>query len=143
MAKKSANNHQALKIVIWIVAVYHIILGLLGIFAKDYAVSLAKAFFNFNLTFNDQMYWVINPFSAYVLIFGVFMAVAATDPSKYKNIIYAGIGLFAIRIIQRVLFYFTAPETLISSVDPIRNIIMILVVAIIGIAMFFLVKKVE
>jgi len=139
----ASNKHQSLKILLWIVAVYHIGLGLLGIFAKDFAVTLAKNFFNFNLTLTDQTYWIINPLAAYILIFGVFMALAAKDPVKYKNVIYVGVVLFAIRVLQRVVFFVTAPEGLVSNIDPIRNIIMLVVVAIIGIAMFVMAKKVK
>lgn len=137
------DNTKALKVLLWIVAVYHIILGLLGIFAKEFSVNLAKSFFNFNLTLTDQMYWTINPLAAYILVFGLFMALAARDPVKFKNVIYVGVVLFAIRVLQRIFFFFTAPEGLINNIDPVRNIIMLLVVAIIGIAMFVMAKKIK
>jgi len=136
-------SDKSLKVLLWIAAVYHIILGLLGVFAKDAAVTLANVAFNFNLTLNNEMLWVINPFAAYLLVFGVFMAVAATDPKKYKNIIYAGVGLFALRVIQRIIFVVSAPEGLISSVDPIRNTVAIAVVAVMGLSMFLLARKLK
>jgi hypothetical protein len=136
-------SDKSLKVLLWIAAVYHIVLGLLGVFAKDSAVYLANVAFNFNLTLNNEMLWVINPFAAYLLVFGVFMAVAATDPKKYKNIIYAGVGLFALRVIQRIIFVVSAPEGLISSVDPIRNWVAIAVVAVMGLSMFLLAKKLK
>jgi hypothetical protein len=137
------NDNKALKILLWIVAVYHIGLGLLGIFAKDFAVTLAKNFFNFNLTLTDQIYWIINPLAAYILVFGIFMALAAKDPSKYKNVIFVGVALFAVRVIQRLVFFVTAPEGLVNNIDPTKNIIMLVVVAAIGIAMFVMAKKVK
>lgn len=135
------NTEKILKILLWFVAVYHILLGLLGIFAKETAVFIANNFFNFNLTLTDELLWVINPFATYLLFFGVFMAVAGMNPKKYKNIIYAGVGLFAVRVIQRIIFVVSAPEGLISNVDPIRNVLAIVVVAVIGLSMFFLTKK--
>jgi|SRR3989344_7643203 len=137
------NEHQSLKILLWCVAIYHILIGLLGIFAKDTAVFIARSFFNFNLTLTPEMNWIINPLAAYILFFGVFMAVAAMDPVKYRNIIYAGVGLFALRVVQRIIFIIVAPEGLINQVDPVRNIIAIGIVAIIGIAMFVMAKKVK
>ena len=136
-----SDSNSFLKGLLWFVGVYHIILGLLGIFAKDLAATLAKLFFNFNLTLTDQMYWIINPFAAYLLIFGVFMILAAKDPVKYKNVIYVGIALFAIRVIQRIFFFFTASEGLINSSDPIRFLIAIIIVAAIGTTMFILTRK--
>ncbi len=135
------GTEKTLKILLWIAAVYHILLGLLGVFAKETAVFIANSFFNFNLTLNDEMLWIINPFSAYLLFFGVFMAVAATDPKKYRNIIYAGVGLFALRIVQRIIFLVSAPVALVYSVDPLRNIIAIAVVAVMGIWMYVLARK--
>jgi len=137
------TSDKSLKVLLWVVAVYHILIGLLGIFAKDTAVFIANNFFNFNLTLTDQMTWIINPFATYLLFFGVFMAVAAMDPKKYKNIIYAGIGLFALRIIQRIIFIVSAPEGLMSNVDPVRNVIAIAVVAVIGLSLFVLAKKLK
>ena len=136
------NSYQALKVILWIVAAYHIVLGLLGIFAKGLSVVLAKIFFNFNLTLTPQMEWVINPFAAYLLIFGVFMALAAQDPVKYKNVIFAGIGLFALRIEQRIVIFIASPEGLVNQVDPTRNIIAIVIVSAIGVAMYVLARKI-
>jgi hypothetical protein len=136
-------EQKALKVILWIVAVYHIILGLFGIFAKDMAAYLANVAFNFNLTLNNEMLWVLNPFAAYLLVFGVFLAIAATNPQKYKNIIYAGVGLFALRIVQRIIFVATAPEGLIANTSAVRNWIMIGIVAVIGLVMYLLVRKVD
>jgi len=136
-------DNKTLKVLLWFVAIYHILIGLLGIFAKDTAVFIAKNFFNFNLTLTPEMDWIINPFSAYVLIFGVFIAVIATDVKKYKNMIYVAVGLFALRVVQRIIFMISAPDSLISTIDPVRNIIAIGVVAVIGLFMFLLARKMD
>ena len=138
-----ADAKKGLKVLLWYVALYHILLGLLGIFAKGSAISLANWFFNFNLTVTPEIHWILNPFAAYVLIFGVFMAVAATNPVKYKNIILVGVALIAIRFIQRLVFFYEAPVELINSVDPTRNILAMAIIAAIGLAMYLLVKKVK
>ncbi|MDO8659828.1 MAG: hypothetical protein Q7K54_04500 [Candidatus Parcubacteria bacterium] len=132
---------KTLSIILSFVAFYHIIIGLIGIFFKDYAVWAAKTFFSFNLTMSPQIEWILNPFAAYILIFGVFMAVAATNPEKYKNIIMVGVVLFAIRIIQRLIFIFSASDALKSIASSTQNIIHIIIVAIIGAAMLGLTMK--
>lgn len=134
---------KALQLILYLVAAYHILLGLVGIFFKGYAVEAAKLFFSFNLTLTPEIYWILNPFAAYVLFFGIFMVVAATDPLKYRNIIYVGVGLFALRIIQRLFFAFTASADLISVVNPAQNILHIVVVAILGVAMLGMVKSLK
>ena len=135
------NSIKWLKGLLWYVAVYHILLGLLAIFAKSSAVSLANWFFNFNLTITPEVYWILNPFAAYLLIFGVFMAVAATDPVKYRNIILVGVVLIVIRALQRIVFVFESPEGLMSNVNPMRNILAIAIIVVIGLAMYLLSRK--
>lgn len=135
------NSNKWLKGLLWFVGIYHILLGLLGIFAKNLAASLASIFFNFNLTLTPEIYWVLNPFSAYILIFGFFMVLAATDPVKYKNVILIGVFLFAIRIVQRIIFLFVAPEGLVNNIDPTRNILALAIVSVIGISIFILDRK--
>ncbi|MEK6828151.1 MAG: hypothetical protein AABX78_02270 [Nanoarchaeota archaeon] len=130
-----------LKGLLWLVAIYHILLGLVGIFFKDLAASLAGAFFNFNLTLTPEVYWILNPFAAYVLIFGIFMALAATDPAKYKTVILIGVGLFAIRIIQRIIFLLIAPEGLVKNIDPVRNMLALAIVTVIGLSIFIMDRK--
>ena len=85
--KMAEYSHKWLKGLLWFGAAYHVLLGLLGIFAKNSVVTFAKMFYNFNLTLDPQTYWILNPLAAYMLVFGLFMAVAATDPAKYKNVI--------------------------------------------------------
>lgn len=137
------DKNSLLKGILLFVGIYHITIGLLGFFMKDLAIYLARTFFNFNLTLTPQVYWIINPFAAYVFIFGIFMAVAATNPVKYKAVVNIGVALFAIRIAQRAIFFFTAPENLIAVTDPIRNLIALGIITIIGILMFVLSRKLE
>lgn len=137
------DSHKWLKGLLWFVAIYHISLGLLGMFFKDSAVFMARNLFNFNLTLTPEMYWILNPFTSYLLIFGVFMALAAIDPIKYKNVIFIGVALFAVRIVQRIVFFFAAPEGLISNMDPARNILVLVVVSAIGLSMYLLAKRLK
>lgn len=137
------KTEKYLKILLWIVSGYHILLGLLGVFAKEQAVYIANNFFNFNLTLDNQMLWVLNPFAAYLLFFGIFMALAATDPKKYKKVIYIGVGLFALRLIERIIFLFISPEGLVANENPIINMTSIFVVFIMGLGMYLLTKKLK
>ena len=146
MAKKLSDgyaSHKLLKgILIW-VGLYHILLGFFGIVAKDIAVSFAKWFFNFNLTMTQEIAWILNPFAAYVFIYGVFLVIAATDPVKYKNIIFAAVGLIAVRVIQRIIFFMFSPGGLIINADPVRNMLAIIVPAAFGAAIAYLALKIK
>ncbi len=141
MAKKKQGKKTVLQWLLYIVSIYHLLLGVLTIFAKDLTVGLAKLAFNFNLTLTDQVYWVVNPLAAYLLAFGLFTWVAATNPVKYKKIIFAGVILFGVRVVQRLFFFLTAPKSLVSNVDPVRGVLFLLSITALGVALFILARK--
>ena len=137
------NSAKWIKGLLWFGAVYHMLLGLLGIFAKDVVVTLAKNFYNFNLTLDAQTSWILNPLAAYMFVFGVLMAVAASDPSKYKKIIYAAVGLLFLRVVQRIIFEVVAPTGLIQTIDPVKNSIDLILIGIYSIVVLVLTKKMK
>lgn len=137
----TSSKKDWLKYLLWFGAIYHVILGLIGIFAKELVVSLAKNFYNFNLTLDSQAYWIINPLAAYMLIFGGFMAVVASDTVKYKKFINVILVLFVIRVLQRVFFTLASPAGLVSAVDPVREWIDIGLVAAYALSIFLLSRK--
>ena len=82
----STLSEKALKVLLWWLVVFHGGLGLLGIFAKGSAETLAEQFFNFELELSPQTYWILNPFAAYLLAFSGFTAIAASNPRKKRAI---------------------------------------------------------
>lgn len=139
----SLTSEKILKGLLWWQVIFHAGLGLLGIFAKQTAVFLAAKFFNFNLDLTPQMYWVINPFAAYVLAFGGFMAIAATDPKRYKSVIYIGAGILAVRVLQRITFLITATDDLIADASRSAIVSIIVVVSVFALALVLLTRRLE
>src|SRR3989338_10682181 len=131
--KKSNTSITFDQILLYIIAIYHMALGIMGIFFKSQAVLIARSFFSFNLDYTSQIKWIINPFAAYVFIFGIFVWVAATNPSKYRLVIWAILGLFVIRVLQRGFFILFADPSLKAIVDPTQNLIHLLIVAAISV----------
>lgn len=131
--QKSNTSITFDQILLYIIAIYHMALGIMGIFFKSQAVLIAKSFFSFNLDYTSQIKWIINPFAAYVFIFGVFAWIAASNPSKYKPIIWAILGLVVIRIVQRILFILFADPSLRAIVNPTQNLIHLLIVVVMSV----------
>ncbi|MCH7921291.1 MAG: hypothetical protein IIC50_25385, partial [Planctomycetes bacterium] len=125
----SVNSEKILKGLLWWLVVFHTGLAILGIFAKETTVFLAEKFFNFKLELTPQMFWVINPFAAYLLAFGGFMAIAAIDPKRHKSVIYVGAGLLAVRAVQRTIFVITAPAALLVDTSKSSIVLIIAVVS--------------
>ena len=137
------NSNKWLKGLLWWGAAFHIILGLIGLFAKGAVVSIAKTFYNFNLNLDPQTYWLLNPLASYMLVFGLFMAVAASDPQKYKNIINVALFLILIRTIERLIFMVVSPESLVNAIDPVRMSLDIGLTALYGILLFVSARKLK
>ena len=137
------NSNNWLKGLLWWGAAFHIILGLIGLFAKGTVVLIAKSFYNFNLNLDPQTYWLLNPLASYMLVFGLFLAVSATDPQKYKNVIYVALFLILIRTVERIIFMVVSPESLVNSIDPVRMALDVGLTALYGILLFVFVRKLK
>ncbi len=139
----SLNSEKTLKGLLWWLVIFHASLGLLGLFAKETAVFLAEAFFNFELQLTPQMYWIINPFAAYLLAFAGFMAVAAIDPKRHRNVIYVGAGLLAVRVVQRAIFLINAPADLVADASKASIGLTIAIVSAITLSLILLTRRLK
>jgi len=134
------NKVKWLKILLWFGALYHVLFALVGILGKEHIVTLAKVFYGFNLTMTPQVAWILNPLAAYMLAFGLFLGVAATDPLKYKNVIYAALIFIVVRVIQRVFFLVSASNSFIAG-DTTKNIVDISSVVLYALVLFIVLKN--
>jgi len=110
-------------------AFYHLALGVLGLLARDRAPELARTLFRFQLSGSPETLWLLNPFSAYLLAFGATTAVAAWNPVRFRPLVFVVVGLFVLRIIQRLVFTIAADDSLKAAVSPVQNVIHLCVVA--------------
>ena len=87
--------------------------------------------------------WMLNPFSAYMLAFGAMLAVAASNPLRFRPMVFVAVGLFALRVVQRVIFFTTADEALKTVASPGQNLMHLAVVSAMGLAMLVLAVRVK
>ena len=127
-----------MQLLLGVAAVYHIVLGMLGICLKSRAPEMARNLFHFNLSATPEVLWMLNPFAAYLLAFGLMLAVTAANPARFRPLVFVAVGLFALRVVQRVMFLTTADETLKTIASPGQNIVHLAVVATMGLAMLVL-----
>ena len=140
--KTVKDKNTFLKLLLWVFAIYHIVLGVAAMFLSGLAEEVASIVFNFNLTLDTQTLWLLQPLSAYVLGFGLLMLIVLKDIKKYKPIIYIAVIFIAIRVVQRIAFLISGGEFIFSA-DPIRNVISTSLLAIYGLLVFFLTRKVK
>lgn len=99
------ESYIPLKVFLWLICVYHLIVGITGSFFHHLAPQVAPLLYGVELTLTPQIQLIIIHLGALAIIIAILMAFAAIDPVKNKSIIYAGIVYFAIRIIDRVVFW--------------------------------------
>jgi hypothetical protein len=97
-------KNTLLKIILAAISAYHIIFGLFAFLSKDLAVQIGRSVFHMNIVLTDQMGYIINLLGIYAFVFGLFAALAAYRPAKYMHVIYIGIALYAMRLINRLVF---------------------------------------
>lgn len=134
---------KALKNLLYIFAVYHVGLGIIGIFFTGYSELVKKVValvFNFNLTMDAQTIWMLKPIAAYMLAMGIIAFFAAKKPENFKPIIFAIAGFIAVRAIQRIIFAVEGNEFMLNA-DPIRNIVVILILSLYSASIFIFAKK--
>ena len=97
-------KQKYLKIVLAVISVYHIFLGILAYLSGQWAVGIAKIVFGMTFSVNDQLLYVTKLLGIYALVFGIFAAMAAANPQKYRHVVEIGILLYVLRLINRLVF---------------------------------------
>jgi hypothetical protein len=93
------------KIAAWWAGLYHLGLGLIGVFGNPETVSaVIKSFFRANVEMTPQVSYLIKFCSAYMAAFGVAVILLALKPLKYPRLVWVPITLFTLRIFETLVF---------------------------------------
>lgn len=105
-----------LELVLWLIALYHFLMGLGAVLSERVAEQLAEKAFGIRLRLEPQTSYMVKLLGVYAAIFGVVVGVAATNPGRYPVLLDVVVGLYVLRILNKVghrkLFSeaFDAPE---------------------------------
>lgn len=135
-------NEKILKLLLYLFAVYHVVLGLVGMFLTNFAFTkdIALNLFNFHLTIDNQTEWILKPLGAYMLVMGILAYIATLDLSKHKAIVYAAVGVIVLRILERLLFVWRGEEYI--ATNPTYSLVIVGFLAIYGTAIYYFAKKI-
>ena len=97
------QSYVAVRVVLGIVAVAHIVTGLVGIMPNS-PLSVALVLYGGALQFSPQIAYLLQIGGAYMLTIGAFSIYAIWNPAKSRNIIHGIIFLLSLRGIQRILY---------------------------------------
>ncbi len=117
---------QIFKYTAWFACIYHIVLGVIGLFGTADVISpLIVKIYGVNPVFDHQFVYLVKFISAYFIVFGLTMGILAKNPVKYRALVWVGVALFAIRIFTR-LYYFEQLQLAFIGITIQQNLMVLL-----------------
>lgn len=98
------TRESVLGIVLWAIALYHVVLGIGAFLSADLARRMARSIFGIDLVLDPAMAFVVKVLGVYAITFGFVAAVAARDPVRYRVLLDVILLLYVLRIANKVLF---------------------------------------
>jgi hypothetical protein len=93
-----------LKIVLWLIALYHVILGVAAFISLDLTLWIAKAMFGVDVELTPQSSYIIRLLGVYVLVFGLLVVLLALDPGRHSVLLSVVVVLYICRILNKIIF---------------------------------------
>lgn len=121
------------KLLLWSVAIYHAVLGVVMLVSGEQALRLIKLLTGMTLTGSQEMGIVGEILGCYLIAFALIMVAAALDPVKNRTAVSIGVVLCLLRVAQRVIFAEKVME--VFQVPPLRYWLQGGVVLVVGLAL--------
>ena len=97
------TNIVLLRIVLVVLAIYHLVAGVASVFSFGGARWLARVY-GANIEETPQLRYAVRMMGLYAFTVGAVLILAAIEPSKYQPLIYIVAGLQVARAVSRVYF---------------------------------------
>lgn len=99
-----AKRYIGWRMVLWLIAGYHLVVGGILLFSGELAIRLLKNLAGATIQGSPQLGIAGEILACYLLAFGLMMALGAWNPVKNRGVISIGVILIGLRIFQRVYF---------------------------------------
>lgn len=136
------TQNVPMRVLLWLIALYHVVAGVAATFFQDAAVEIGSLFFGVKITMDPQTTLLVRYLGAFGLAFGVMAALAALAPERHKGFICGAVVYFLVRVFDRIAFAGLLADYSVGFVPNWGRIIVILLFAA-GLLVFFPRKKVE
>jgi hypothetical protein len=97
------NKLSLLKLVLALIAIYHLVLGLATFVSDDLTARLAWQLFGLNLEMTPQLSYIVQLLGVYAITFGVLTAFVARDPLAHRAMLNVVLILYVLRIVNKFL----------------------------------------
>jgi membrane associated rhomboid family serine protease len=124
------QSHLPLRVLLWFIAVYHIVAGVAATFFQDAAVGIGSLLFGVKITMDPQTTLLVRYLGAFGIAFGLMATLAALDPERHKGFIYGAVIYFVVRAFDRVAFAGLLAEYSVGFMPNWGRIIVILLFAV-------------
>lgn len=98
------KKYMGWRVLLWFIAGYHLLSGLLLLFWGDLSINTLKVLAGVTLSGSPELGIVGEIMACYLLAFGLMMGIAAWNPVKNRALITVGLVLFGLRLFQRIFF---------------------------------------
>jgi hypothetical protein len=124
------TSYLPVKVVLWVIAIYHLVGGLAATLAQRTAADIGAFLFGVQITMTPQAEVLIRYIGAFGIAFAVLAGLAALAPDKNRVVIYGLVTYFVVRAFSRLLFARVLEEHTIGPIPNWGRIIVILVFAV-------------
>ena len=98
------NRDLGLKAVLWMIAVYHFVMGVGAFLSADLAQKMAHSIFGIDLTLDPATSFIVKVLAVYAITFGEIAMIAARDPMRYRVLLNVVVFLYVLRIVNKIVF---------------------------------------
>ena len=137
----ASGSLKLLKGVLWFIAAFHIGVGFGLNVSEAFPRVMAVYYGARGVDWTQQFLYVLKPLGAFMFVLGCLAAVAAMNPLRQREIVYAFAGLFVLRALQRLVFAEQIYRAF--EIPPQRNIMNMIFFLAMGVFLFLLHRYVE
>ena len=98
------DRHGLLVVVLWLIAVYHVLMGIGALLSDRVAEQLAWRVFGLRLKLTPQSGYLVKLLGIYAAAFGAVAGVAAGAPERYPALLNVVVFLYVLRIVNKLAF---------------------------------------
>ena len=133
------NTYKPFKALAGFMGVYHLLIGILGLVSGEMAARVGAAVYGAHVEVTPLFSYMAKYLAAYVIAFGVMMLFLASDPVKYRKLVYVAVLLAVVRIFSRLVFASELQTAF--GIGMNRSLMTIAVVAVLNLGLFLLMPK--
>ena len=98
-----SNTLTLLKVLMWIIAGMHVVVGAGLNIAPGFAQFMAEVY-GANVDWTPELRYILKPLGAFMVALGILAVAAALNPTRHRVILYGFVFLFLARALQRLLW---------------------------------------